>query len=205
MIVTCIVLYINCLWCKLFVWKNCVRSNCFFLSRFDFHLIITNLYIDLKLARIIYNVYLYICFFFFFWLFFLKYSSLHCCPTVLGLQFDLSLNLINCLGATPPQIMLNLITLDKNVNLDINDLFGYDLSIEMSFDISKSEMFYNFYSFPSVLPSWTWGNACPSDRRCWLYWFTCCLSSFEGLIPCNYSGRPFCRISMNLFYNYFAF
>jgi hypothetical protein len=45
------------LWCKPFVFKNCVQSNCFFLSRFTFYLFITNLYTKTFKD---YNVYIFL-------------------------------------------------------------------------------------------------------------------------------------------------
>lgn len=45
--------------------------------------------------------------------------------------------------------------------------------------------------FLPVCASWTGGISRISDRRGWLYWFTCCITTSEGLISCNYCGTLF--------------
>lgn len=39
-----------------------------------------------------------------------------------------------------------------------------------------------------VLSPWRRGYTCFSNRRGWLYWFSCCITAFERFISCNYCG-----------------
>lgn len=48
-----------------------------------------------------------------------------------------------------------------------------------------------FSSSSQVLPSWSRDYTCSSHRRSRLYWFSCCIASFERFISCDYSGLSF--------------
>lgn len=129
----------HCLWCKLFVFKNCVRSNCFFLSRFAFHLIITNLYTKTFKD---YNVYLFLV----------------CLDFVLTAFYNVVWLFWDCyfLNFTPPLPPLPAITMYKNVNLDINDLFGLSSLFNLTFpNLKWSTIFIHFLQFSHHEPGVT--------------------------------------------------